>query len=89
MKSLIQKLTIVACLVLILAEISFAQQKTQLPEGISLVDVGSDRDCFEVKNDTVRVVLGQDDLSSGLPEPLTLGFVEWQGLICFLDDSDE
>lgn len=58
MKSLIQKLTIVACLVLILAEISFAQQKTQLPEGISLVDVGSDRDCFEVKNDTVRVVLG-------------------------------
>jgi len=49
---------ILGCIIGLSVDIANGQEKEKLPTGVSLVDLNGDSDCFELKNDTVRVVLG-------------------------------
>jgi hypothetical protein len=42
---------------LLLGEIVSAQDEPKLPSGVAMVDVADYKDCFELKNETMRVVL--------------------------------
>ncbi len=53
----ILKLILGATFLLLLSDMTFAQSDSKLPAGVAMVDVANYKGCFELKNDTVRVVL--------------------------------